>query len=109
MTVCEAGPGESGAEEIIDVVHKINLDFFGEFGAKQVLLGWVCGVEHKIVNVDPNVKRRTFRQRGGAVGQRGVFDGARKDADIVKRRSKFKVSENGGEFIVPVMGLCWSQ
>ena len=67
MTVCESEPGESIATEIIDVAHKVYLDFLGELGAKQFLLGQVGEVEHKIVNIDPNAKRRTFRQEGGAV------------------------------------------
>ena len=91
------GPGESSAEEIINVAHKFYPDFPGELGAKQFPLGRFHGVEHKIVNVDPNVKRRTFRQQGGAVGQRGVLDDALEGAGIVKRRSEFEFSKNGGE------------
>ena len=104
MTVYEAGPGEDGAEEIIDVLHKVYLDFVGELGVKQFLLVQVRGVEQKIVNIDPSVKRRTSRQQEGAVGRHGVLDDDGEDAEIVKQRSKFEFSENGGEHFVPVMG-----
>ena len=55
MTIVMLDPGESGAQKIINIAHKINSEASLKKFLKEILLSLVCGVKDEIINVEAHV------------------------------------------------------
>ena len=56
IVVRESFPSKWGAKEEVDITHPVDSDVFGQLLAEGGFMGFVLGVEYKIVNVETNVK-----------------------------------------------------
>ena len=101
VTIVVASPGESGAEEVINVTHKVDFDFVLEKFLEQVFFSLAGGVENEIINIKANADGGTVLGVGGGIW---VGEDASVEAGIVLGGRKVHALEDGRDHIVPVVG-----
>ena len=56
IVVRESFPSKRGAKEEVNVTHPVDSDVFGQFSTEGGFVGFVLGVEDKVIHVETNVK-----------------------------------------------------